>query len=181
MTSPKTFLLLSLFSVPLLSESLFPSRLEAQNASLEIQLVDTLFVPPNNGTPHSTVGGASRDSKRCVADDLDRPGFSVLMPQTIQTEAEHPTFAVYIPKTVATKLFITVRDATEEYDYHGEVALPDTPGKFQVRLSSDAPALEPNQTYRWSLGLKCQQTIDPSDPTFHGTIQRVDSSQVSSR
>lgn len=181
MISQKRLLLLSLLFTPSLLGIAFPTAIEAQTVSPGMETAETYFVPPNNGMPNSTVGGASRDSKHCTADDLNQPGFSVLMPQTIQTDAERPVFAVYIPKTVAKKMFITLRDATEEYDYQAEVALPDTSGNFQFQLPSDAPTLEPNRTYRWSVGLKCQQNIDPNDPTFHGTVERVDSSQVSNR
>lgn len=164
---------LTLFSLALSLELVTASSLMAQTPPLASQDFWTNFVPPKNGTPDNTASGATRGE--CPRDNIpESQGFSSLLPQYIETNAARPTFSVHIPKTVAQKALFTLRDTNENYSYEREILLPDTPGSYSFQLPADAPAINANNKYQWSLNLICGQTVDPNDPRVGGVIQSVE-------
>lgn len=104
-------------------------------------------------------------------------GFTALMPAYNETNTERPTFSLYIPQTVANQLFFSLKDSEENYYYQTTISLPDKAGEFRLQLPADAPTMEMNKEYTWSVGLICQQAFDPSDPMLTGVIKRVGENQ----
>lgn len=131
--------------------------------------------PPREDAPDDTAGGSSRDGAYCSQDSVMQGGrsFTVLMPAYSETNTERPRFSFYIPQTVAKKLFFSLKDAEENYYYQTTILLPDRSGEFTLQLPADAPIMEINKEYTWSIGLICQQVFDPTDPIFTGVIKRV--------
>ncbi|MFP4120198.1 DUF928 domain-containing protein [Coleofasciculus sp.] len=139
------------------------------------------FTPPGDDSPEGdTKGAGTRDCGHCTQDEVAEgtPGFSVLMPVESETIAPRPTFSLYIPETVARKVFFSIKDAEEEYDYQTIITLPKTGSEFSFLLPEDAPDLKTNTPYQWSISLICQQSLDPNDPTLTGVIERVESQEI---
>ncbi|MEQ8959071.1 MAG: DUF928 domain-containing protein [Coleofasciculus sp. C2-GNP5-27] len=160
---------LSLFGIALSLDVLVGSDLMAQSDSINTQLWVT-FDPPKEGTPYDTTGGASRGT--CPGDELmDNESLSSLMPSHSETDVERPSFAVYLPKTGAKQVFFSLKDADEDYFYQTQLPLPKTPGTYRLELPTDAPAIDSNIEYQWSIGLICGQAVDPNDPRVSGMIR----------
>jgi len=85
----------------------------------------------------------------------------------------HPTLLVYIPKTSATKALFSVRDADEDYDYQTIMPIGDRAGIVSLTLPNDAPALDINHEYKWSLILMCDNKLRPDSPVVQGDVMRV--------
>lgn len=141
---------------------------------------NTVFKPPGSGAPDDTRGAGSRDGGRCAEDEFTEgvSRFQVFMPIYSQTSVERPTFSVYIPRTMAKKLFFSLKDAKEDYYYETTISLPSQAGRFSLKLPADAPGIETNKEYTWSLGLVCKQIFDPNDPMLQGVIQKVQTNRA---
>jgi len=172
------FLVLSI-ALPL-TLAIFPHR-AANTKAVENPNNTQAPVPPGEGSPDETTGAGTRDGGYCENDNSTEgePGFSVLMPVENQRIAQRPTFSLYIPETVAQKVFFSLKNAEndEEYDYQTIIKLPKTAtgSEFSFPLPEDAPNLQPNTSYQWSISLICQQSLDPNDPTLTGIIESVES------
>lgn len=144
-------------------------------SSLGTSLHD-VFKPPEDDAPDDTRGAGSRDTARCPEDDLteDGPDFRVFLPVFTQIDVERPTFSAYIPPTKAKKLFFSLKDAEESYYYETTFSLPSAPGLLDFQLPKEAPILESDKEYIWSLGLICQQDINPNDPMRQGVIKKIE-------
>lgn len=174
-------LFLTLFSVTLSLELAITPSLAVPTQPLEQLSTSSSLPPPKGDAPDDTAGGSSRDGANCSQDSViqdGQRGFTVLIPAYTETNAERPTFSLYIPRTVAKKLFFSLKDSEENYYYQTTILLPDREGNFRFQLPADAPTMEINKEYTWSLGLICQQVIDPNDPIFTGVIKRVGQPQI---
>ncbi|NEP57165.1 MAG: DUF928 domain-containing protein [Symploca sp. SIO2G7] len=167
---------LSLFAFTLSLELTIAPSLVAQTQPLETTSSNVSIKAPGAEAPKDTVGGGSRHGGVCAADEVagEALGFKVLMSAYSETSQERPSFSLQIPKTVATKVFLSLRDANEDYYYQTTISLPNTPGQFNFSLPADAPGIETNKEYTWFLGLICNQSLEPNDPTIQGIIKRVD-------
>lgn len=135
-----------------------------------------VFKPPEDDAPDDTRGAGSRYTAPCAEDELaeDVPGFRVFLPVFTQIDVERPTFSAYIPPTKAKKLFFSLKDAEESYYYETTLSLPSYPGLLDFQLPKEAPILENDKEYIWSLGLICQQDLDPNDPMRQGVIKKIE-------
>ena len=161
---------LSIVGIALSLQLVVVPDLIAQSESINPEVWVTFDPPkPGKGTPSDTTGGASRGN--CPGDEvMDDQGLSALMPTYSETDVERPSFAVYLPKTGANKVFFSLKDADEDYFYQAQITLPQTPGTYRLELPANAPAIDANTQYQWSLGLMCGQAVDPNDPRVGGTI-----------
>lgn len=149
---------------------------QAQNkSSNKVQKLQVTFDPPKGNKPQYTVGGASR-GKRCpiYSEDKDFP-LTPLVPENSPalTIESHPTLLAYIPKSSATHALLRIKDAEEEYDYQASVPISDRGGIMSFTLPTDAPALDINKEYQWSLVLMCDNQLRPDSPVIQGDIKRV--------
>jgi hypothetical protein len=159
---------LSLFGIALSLELLVVPDLMAQSNSMNAEMW-LRFAPPKRGTPYDTTGGASRGT--CPGDELmNDEGLFSLMPLYSETDVNRPSFAVSLPKTDANQVFFSLKDADEDYFYQAQIPLPTTPGTYRLELPTDAPAIDSNIEYQWSIGLICGQAVDPNDPRVGGII-----------
>lgn len=173
-------LFLTLFSLALsLKVAILPS-LAAPTQPFTSPNSGTTLPPPKGDAPDDTAGGSSRDGGYCRQDNVAESsrGFSVAMPAYTETTVERPIFSFYISQTTAKKVFFSLKDTEEEYYYKTTILLPGKSGEFTLKLPADAPAIKTNKEYTWSVGLICQQALDPSDPTLTGVIKRVEHKQV---
>ncbi|NER22721.1 MAG: DUF928 domain-containing protein [Symploca sp. SIO1C2] len=168
----------------------FPLSLFALTVSLGVTIAPSLVAQtqplttssnvsikaPGSDSPVYTVGGGSRHGGVCAADKVagEAFGFQVLMPAYSETSKDRPSFSLQVPQTVATKVFLSLRDANEDYYYQTTISLPKAPGQFNFSLPADAPVIETNKEYTWFVGLVCNQALEPNDPTIQGVIKRVD-------
>ncbi|NET59605.1 MAG: DUF928 domain-containing protein [Symploca sp. SIO2E6] len=169
---------LAFFSLALSLELTIAPPLVAQINPAETTSSHVSITPPDDRqAPVYTVGGGSRNGGACAGDGVveEALGFKVLMPAYSETSKERPSFSLHVPKTAAKKVFLSLRDANEDYYYQTTISLPDTPGKFNFSLPADAPAIEKNKEYTWFVGLICNQSLEPNDLTVKGIIKRVDS------
>ena len=167
---------LSLFALTLSLELTIAPPLVAQTQPLVTTSSNVTITPPGDQAPVYTVGGGSRHGGACAGDGVaeEALGFKVLMPAYSETSKDRPSFSLHVPKTAAKKVFLSLRDANEDYYYQTTISLPSTPGKFNFPLPADAPAIETNKEYTWFVGLICNQALEPNDPTIKGVIKRVD-------
>ena len=133
------------------------------------------FEPPQGTRPAKTVGGASR-GEQCPLDSMEQKlPLIPLLPTGSRslTMESHPTLLVYIPETSATKALFSVRDADEDYDYQTIMPIGDRAGIVSLTLPNDAPALDINHEYKWSLILMCDNKLRPDSPVVQGDVMRV--------
>ena len=156
--------------------SIFSTRVQAENKSIYTsQKHQITFEPPQGNKPEYTVGGASR-GKTCPLDSMEQNlAFTPLLPTNSRslTIESHPTLLVYIPETSATTALLSMRDADEDYDFQAVVTVGDRPGIVSLSLPDDAPALDVNHEYQWSLILMCDNKLRPDSPIVQGDIMRV--------
>ncbi|HEY9833322.1 MAG TPA: DUF928 domain-containing protein [Stenomitos sp.] len=173
-------LFLTLFPAIVLLELVISPSLAVPPQPFEHFKSNPSLPPPKGDAPDDTAGGSSRDGAYCSEDSVIEGGrgFTALMPAYSETNAERPTFSLYIPRTVAKKLFISLKDSEENYYYQTTILLPEQSGEFRLRLPADAPTMEMNKEYTWSVGLICQQVFDPTDPMLTGVIKRVGPSPI---
>ncbi|HEY9607540.1 MAG TPA: DUF928 domain-containing protein [Allocoleopsis sp.] len=155
-------------SAPTTPENIISSR----------SVVQVTFEPRGNGTPDDTAGGASRDGGICPQDSaaLGSP-ITPLMPATLHglTLADHPTFFVYVPQTSAQKALFVLKDASENYYYQKQIAIPRSPGGIlSFKLPADAPALMSGKSYKWSFVLMCEEGLRPDSPRVEGRVERIE-------
>ena len=171
--------LTSLSLIGLLAMSLVGSLstvAEAQNKSVYTKKKHQVtFEPPRGTKPAQTVGGASR-GEQCPLDSMEQDlPLTPLLPTSSPslTMESHPTLLVYVPKTSATKALLSVRDASEDYDYQTTMLIGDRAGIVSLTLPDDAPALDVNREYNWSLILMCDNKLRPDSPVVQGDVIRV--------
>ena len=152
---------------------------KAQNKSVYTKKKHQVtFEPPQGTKPAQTVGGASR-GEQCPSDSIEQNmTLTPVLPSSSRslTVESHPTLLVYIPKTSATKALLSVRDENEDYDYQTTVSLSDRAGIVSLTLPDNAPAININREYQWSLILMCDNKLRPDSPVVKGDIMRVASS-----
>jgi hypothetical protein len=132
------------------------------------------FEPPQGRQPGQTVGGASRGGQ-CPLDVGPNLPFTPLLPvgSPALTMKTHPSFMVYLPETSATQALLSVKDAAENYDYQAIMPISDRSGIVSLTIPDDAPALEVNHEYQWSLVLMCDNQLRPDSPVIQGDVMRV--------
>lgn len=173
--SPLTsFSLVCLLSLSLIG--LWSTVAKAQNKSIYTSKKHHVtFEPPQGTKPEHTVGGASR-GEQCPSNSQE-PGLPItaLLPTNSRslTVKSRPTLLVYVPERSATKALLAVRDADENYDYQTTISIGDRAGIVSLDLPDDAPALEIDREYKWSLILMCDGKLRPDSPVVQGDVMRV--------
>jgi hypothetical protein len=176
---PQNKSLISLFLSLLMAGSLsitFSTGVQAENKSNHTtQKQQVTFEPPQGSKPQTTVGGASRGGQCPMDTEHQDLPLTPLLPAAnpALTAESHPTLLVYVPKSSATTALLIVKDTNEEYDYQTQVSIGDRPGIVSLTLPNDAPALNVNQEYQWSLVLMCDGKLRPDSPVAQGDIKRV--------
>ncbi len=167
---------LAVFTLTLSLTLIIAPRIVAQTNQLESNSPNVTITPPGDNTPVNTVGAGTRNGGSCPQDQITEEslGFQVLMPPYSETTEERPNFSLQVPNTVAKKVFLSLRDVTEDYYYQTTIFLPTNPGQFNFSLPADAPVIETNKEYTWFLSLICNQDVEPNDPTLGGVIKRVE-------
>jgi hypothetical protein len=131
------------------------------------------FVLPNEGAPGKQKGAETRDS---CPNDKNKPPLTALIPGKNMglTIGERPTFWFYVPYQASSKTPVEfiLTDAQEKEIYKQNLQLTNTPGIIGVTLPKNAPALEVDKTYEWSLSVNCASRID----AVSGRIKRVKAS-----
>jgi len=170
----------SLFFLTLSLALAITPGLVAQTLPKDTSNSKVIFEPPGDGAPPYTVGAGTRGGAHCAADEVakDEPGFRVLMEPYSEISEERPRFWVHIPQTVAKKVFFSLIDANQDYNYQTTISLPSEAGVYSFRLPADAPAIETNKEYAWFLGLICHQDLAPDDHTIGGVIKRVEPNTI---
>ena len=173
--SPQTSLsLICLLALSLVGS--WSTVVNAQNKSVYTNKKHQVtFEPPKGTKPAQTVGGASR-GEQCPLDsrEQDLP-ITPLLPTSSPslTMESHPTLLVYIPETSATKALFSIRDANEDYDYQTTMPIGDRAGIVSLTLPDNAPALDVDREYKWSLILMCDNKLRPDSPVVQGDVMRV--------
>ena len=136
------------------------------------------FVPRTNGTPGRTHSGASRRPElpgQCGGLALLPEGGSGL------TTSDQLSLYVYFAEgTVVDQAILSLKSPDESEYYQTDLTLPieafsKTGGVMEVAFPDMTPKLTIDETYTWSLILKCNGQIRPDSPILGGAIQRVPS------
>ncbi len=128
---------------------------------------DWSFWPTDDDkAPNNTVSGASRGS--CSNDQV-----IALLPSSQYglTSKSHPEILVATTSVDTTDQALFSMQSADGYYYETYIELPDTPGIINIALPSEAPALDVNQLYQWSLVLMCNNQLRPDSPAIQGWIQ----------
>lgn len=152
-------------------------QMKLEGGTLSERLMASVtFIPPGRGKPKQTSGGASRDTGFCPQDQAQSaPYLLPVAPQQTQalTIAAHPTLMAYIPATTAKQVYLSVTKANDgQHIYHSYIPI-DKAGVIAVKLPQDAPPLEVNQRYRWSLSLICGSALAPDSPMVESEVERI--------
>jgi Domain of Unknown Function (DUF928) len=130
--------------------------------------------PPNLGDPGGRgQGGGSRGD--CKAYE----GMKALLPgaQTAGlTTQEHPTFWLNFPNGLADQVPLEMSLQTPQgKPIFKKIwnATPTPAGIVHMSLPQDAPALQLNQRYRWSISIYCDADNPDTPITVRGTIART--------
>jgi len=130
------------------------------------------FSPPGKPAPGQTYGGASRDGA-CFTEDNYIEYKSLWPSQEIGlTIAGHPTLFAYIPQTSAQQVLLSIKDEADNLHYRQYLPLKAHGGVVGVQIPQNAPPLQLEKNYRWSLQIVCNQD-DPDHPETFGWIRRV--------
>lgn len=135
------------------------------------------FNPPDSGLPDNTTGGASRNPNLCrrQANATQASNLTLLVPSSFLglTVSDHPSLFIYAEQTIARQLFISLQDDQGEPLYQGFQALPTNNGLIRFELPSDAPNLETDRTYRFSVVAVCEESLRPDDPVMTAYVKRI--------
>jgi hypothetical protein len=162
---------LGLWSGPAVADTSTPATQGALQEEFTLQ-----FYPPDEGLPHDTTGGASRDGGNCAVDpNTLESSVTLLAPDAYLglTASARPEFLVNLNNTEAQQLFLSVQDAQGNAQYQAYYPLPSQSGLVHLPLPEAAPDLEVGQTYRWSLAVVCGQRLRPDDPVLTSYVKRV--------
>lgn len=124
--------------------------------------------------PNSNSSGGRRAALLCHGPEAAAVSAPDFMPvQVALADSDPQTLWVQVPATSAQQAMVKLEDAQGNDLYHTQFSLAPTTGATsvtQLPLPKTAVTLEVGQSYRWSLGLICNQTIDPNDPVFEGWL-----------
>jgi Domain of Unknown Function (DUF928) len=127
-----------------------------------IALADS-FNPPSqtgSGSPSSTVPAGTHGP--CETNSTNQESLTALLPKQqgwITTTQSHPTFWFYVPFSTdgfaSMRLVIQNETTRETIGEPIPITAKALPGIVSVSIPETAPALQPNQTYRWIFVLTC--------------------------
>jgi len=78
---------------------------------------------------------------------------------------------VQVPASPAQSALLKLEDDQGNYLYHTQFSLDALSQTTLVTVPTTAPTLMPGKSYRWSLALICNHTLDPNDPVFEGWLE----------
>lgn len=129
---------------------------------------------PPRKAPSSNSSGGRRAVSLCHPPEVASASTPDSLPVRIALAGSDPqTLLVQVPATSAQQAMLKLEDAQGNYLYHTQFPLAPTTratSVTQLPLPETAVTLKPGQPYRWSLGIICNQTIDPNDPVFEGWL-----------
>lgn len=161
--TPLAFCLLSMSIAPLIS------------TGTVAQGIKVTFEPPAEDMPKTSMGGASRTSSQCFAEDSTLP-FSALLPASSQglTATSHPTILAYLPETSASKMFFSWRDEENQDHYQAILPIENSGAIVNFTLPESTPDLEVGKSYQWAIGVMCGDRLQPDSPMIQGQVKRVE-------
>jgi len=136
------------------------------------------FIPRTNGTPQRTHSGASRRP-----DLPGQCGGLALLPEGnsgLTTRDQLSLYVYFAEGTVVDQAILSLKSPDESEYYQTDLTLPTeafakTGGVMEVAFLDMTPKLTMDETYTWSLILKCNGQMRPDSPILGGVIQRVPS------
>ncbi len=134
------------------------------------------FVPRTNGTPGRTHSGASRRPElpgQC--------GGLALLPEDnggLTTSDQLSLYVYFAEGTIVDQAVLSLKSPDESEYYQADLTLPTEAfakagGVMEVAFPDVTPKLTMDETYTWSLILKCNGQMRPDSPILGGSIQRV--------
>lgn len=133
------------------------------------------FEPPSeSGDPNSTAAGGSRSScpqHQATLTESVLP-LTALLPKTTNqwlTIKQRPTLFVYVPPTSASTILFQLKDNQDEIIYQNLIPISTSTGKIvDITIPENAPSLNIQQEYQWSVFLLCQYHSPQAknDPTL---------------
>ena len=137
-----------------------------------------VFRSPQRRNPPFTLGAASRSG---FCRDQREP-LTVLAPsnQVNLTSTDQLALLAYVPKTSARSLRLVLetqpssRASRSQRIYEAVVPVPTTSGIVRLPLhSATTPKLQPNQIYRWTIALRCNEEERSDDAIAQGWVEYV--------
>ena len=119
-----------------------------------------------------TDGGATRGKSCLKKKELLIP----LTPYNLVglTLAKHPTFFWNMPDSTAKFLNFTIlADGETENLYESKLPIPNAAGIMSFTLPQNAPQLEINQTYKWSINVVCDPEDSSANIRMSAWVERI--------
>jgi Domain of Unknown Function (DUF928) len=120
-----------------------------------------------------TDGGATRGKSCLTKKELLIP----LTPLNLVglTVAKHPTFFWNMSDSTAEFLNFTIlADGETENLYESKLPIPNEAGIISFTLPENAPELEINRTYKWSINVVCDLEDSSANIRMSGWVQRIE-------
>ncbi|MEO1623110.1 MAG: DUF928 domain-containing protein [Cyanobacteria bacterium J06632_3] len=130
----------------------------------------SFWPPEGEGAPQRTSSGASRNG--CTADSV-----IPLIPESQYglTEQENPSILAYVSDADASRELMFSLKSANGYYYETLISIPTEAGIVKVALPDDAPALEAETLYQWSLIVICDNNLRPDSPSLQGWLETAPS------
>lgn len=154
----------------------------AHSAELLSEIKGFRFIPPKDGIPDNTTGGASRHANRCRNQESGTTAsdITLLAPSSFigLTISGHPDFFLYAEDTLAQQVFISIENELGETMHAGYQSLPTDKGLIKLELPDHMPSLIPDRIYKVTILPVCEEVLRPDDPALVAYVKRI--SQIES-
>jgi len=126
----------------------------------------SFWPPEGEGAPQRTSSGASRNG--CTADSV-----IPLVPESQYglTGQGNPSILAYVSDAEASRQLMFSLKSADGYYHEMSVDVPNQAGIVKISLPDDAPALQPETLYRWSLIVICDNNLRPDSPSLQGWLE----------
>jgi hypothetical protein len=131
------------------------------------------FKPRIDNKPNPVTDGGATRGKSCLT---KQESLIPLTPVNLVglTLAKYPTFFWYVPTSPAKNLQFTIfADGETENLYEVKLSMPQESGIISFTLPENAPPLEINRTYQWSVTMICDSGDFSGNPRLNAWIQRI--------
>lgn len=130
------------------------------------------YLPPSRGTPQRTTGGGSRGCVKSLPVSL-----TLLVPKDHvgQTASERPTFSWYVstPTSASVPMQFALVEPGVAQPLFTKSLNVDKTGLVQISVPQDAPQLEPERKYRWTVSVICNSQRPSENIYASSWVKRV--------
>lgn len=125
------------------------------------------YIPPRRGIPGRREGAGTRGT--CLVGAA--PMVALMPADNVSRSLDRPTFFWFVPTTPATQGELRLLE-NNRVIWQEPVSVTGG-GIMAWQLSAQAPALQPNRTYRWQFSVICDRQQPSKNPFVQGTLEPI--------